>query len=122
MAIGPTGPLRKDDGPACRVCGCTENNACTELGDCARQETRGKRIVMVQYRGPVGCHWVKVEGSTEPLCSACSGTEADMAEAIKRGCRMLQQHSTAGIDMAVTIGKAALARRSRRLRVTEISS
>jgi hypothetical protein len=112
--MGPQGPLLKNDGPICRVCGCSENNACTEIDDCARQRTRGDMIETVAYRGPVGCHWVRVEGSTPPLCSACSGTEADMAEAIARGCRMLQQHSNAGIAMALTIGKAALARRKRR--------
>lgn len=110
----PIGKQLKNDGPVCRVCGCSEHNACTEIGDCARQRYRTGRIETVHYRGPVGCHWVKVEGSTPPLCSACSGTEADMAEAIARGCRMLQQHTTAGIDMAVTIGKAALTRRKRR--------
>lgn len=114
MAIGPQGPLLKNDGPACRVCGCTEHNACTELGDCAYEQSRGCRIEVVRLSGPVGCHWVKVEGSTPPLCSACSGTEADMAEAIARGCRMLTLHSTSGIKMAVAIGKAALARRKRR--------
>jgi hypothetical protein len=64
------------------------------------------------------CWWVKVEGATPPLCSACAGTDADMAEAIARGCRLLEQCSTAGIDMAVVIGKAALARRKRRQRAS----
>lgn len=104
-----SGRILKNDGPACRVCGCTENNACIEyrLGP-----THFRSKVMVPKT--IACSWVKVEGSTPPLCSACAGTEADMAEAIARGCRMLQQHSTAGVDMAVTIGKAALARRKKR--------
>lgn len=61
----------------------------------------------------ITCSWVKPEANTPPLCSACAGTEADMAEAIARGCRLLEQCSTAGIDMAVIIGKAALARRKK---------
>ena len=122
MAIGPQGPLRKDDGPACRVCGCTENNACTEIGDCLRQETKAGRLRTVLYQGPVGCQWVTVEGATEPLCSACSGTEADLAEAIGRLVRMLKQHGPAGVEFSMVIGKAAIARRSRRLRAAEITS
>lgn len=109
MPIGPQGPLLKNDGPACRVCGCTEHNACFVLLPLTAKQKLERYAPNV-----IGCSWVKVEGATPPLCSACSGTEADMAEAITRGCRMLLQHSTAGIDMAVTIGKAALARRKRR--------
>ena len=105
----PMGPLRKDDGPVCRVCGCSENNACMEFLPLTVKQKQGRYAPH-----PIGCHWVKVEGATPPLCSACSGTEADMAEAITRGCRMLTLHSTAGINMAVTIGKAALVRRKRR--------
>jgi hypothetical protein len=106
---GPQGPLLKNDGPACRCCGCTENNACISHG-MGPTHYRSKVIVPRTY----ACSWVKVEGATPPLCSACSGTEADMAEAIARGCRMLTLHSTSGIGMAVKIGKAALARRRRR--------
>lgn len=104
----PLHPLLKNDGPTCRVCGCTENNACVEMPSSYRN------IIDPGSSALFSCSWVKVEGATPPLCSACSGTEADMAEAIARGCRMLEQHSTAGIDMAVVIGKAALARRKRR--------
>lgn len=111
MAIGPQGPRLKSDGPACRVCGCTENNAC--LIDVGTGYSKNMRRP-VKMR--IGCSWVKVEGSTEPLCSACSGTAADMVEAIGRGCRMLQHHTTAGINMAVTIGKAARARYRARAR------
>lgn len=104
-----SGRILKNDGPACRVCGCTENNACLVLVPLTPKQKRERYAPNV-----IGCSWVKVEGSTPPLCSACAGTEADMAEAIARGCKMLQQHSTAGVDMALTIGKAALARRKKR--------
>ena len=99
----------KNDGPACRVCGCSENNACMVMVPLTAKQTRERYAPNV-----IGCSWVKVEGATPPLCSACSGTEADMAEAIMRGVRMLSLHSTAGIDMAVKIGNAALARRKKR--------
>lgn len=84
------------DEPACRVCGCTEHNACAD-----------------------GCAWVKVENDSPPLCSACSGTTADMVEAVKRGTKML---STSGmprrmIDHAVIIGRAALRRRNARAKI-----
>lgn len=105
MSIGPQGPLLKNDGPACRVCGCTENNACAVHNYDLSPQSRW---------AVVACSWVKVEGATPPLCSACSGTEADMAEAITRGCRMLEQSGGLGVGMAVKIGKAALARRKRR--------
>jgi hypothetical protein len=114
--MGPQGPLLKNDGPPCRCCGCTEHNACVIQSDETFTDRIAKAVRIPSTRMPrlLTCSWVKVEGATPPLCSACSGTEADMAEAIARGCRMLQQHTTAGIDMAVTIGKAALARRKRR--------
>lgn len=116
MSIGPQGPLLKNDGPVCRVCGCSEHNACVELGDMPLTARIAKAVRIPATRMPrlLTCSWVKVEGATPPLCSACSGTEADMAEAITRGVRMLQQHTSLGINMAVTIGKAALARRKRR--------
>ncbi len=56
--------------PACRVCGCTEFNACAD-----------------------GCSWVKVEKGSPPLCSACDGTAADMAEVLKRVDRLLGKFS-----------------------------
>ena len=52
--------------PACRVCGCTEHNACDE-----------------------GCSWVRVERGSAPLCSACDGTSADFAEVLSRIDRVL---------------------------------
>jgi hypothetical protein len=118
MAIGPQGPLLKNDGPACRMCGCTEHNACVELGNVPLTARIAKAVRMPATRMPrlLTCSWVKVEGNTEPLCSACSGTAADMQEALGRGCRMLQQHSNAGIDFALVIGNAARARYRARLK------
>lgn len=119
----PVHPPLKNDGPACRVCGCTEHNACvieTAADVLPLTERIAKAVRMPATRMPriLTCSWVRPEANTPPLCSACSGTEDDMAEAIARGCRMLQHHSTAGIDMAVTIGKAALARRKKRQNAT----
>lgn len=48
---------RRSSEPACRVCGCTEYNACDE-----------------------GCSWVKVRKGEKPLCSACAGTVADLIQ------------------------------------------
>jgi hypothetical protein len=52
---------RKSSEPACRVCGCTEHNACDE-----------------------GCSWVRTEPGSPPLCSACSGKPLDVAETCRR--------------------------------------
>lgn len=82
---------RKSVEPACRVCGCTEHNACDE-----------------------GCAWVRVEVGSLPLCSACSGTAADMVEAIKRGCDWLRQSGELAISTAIRIGTAARSRRKAR--------
>jgi hypothetical protein len=82
---------RKSSEPACRVCGCTEYNACNE-----------------------GCSWVRVEKNSPPLCSACSGTAADMAEAIKRGMSTLIVTSVQAAEQAVAIGRAALRRQKAR--------
>src|SRR5205085_12162975 len=56
--------------PACRVCGCTEHNACDD-----------------------GCSWVRVGKGEAPLCSACDGTPGDMAEVLKRVDRLLGKFS-----------------------------
>lgn len=66
----PVHPPLKNDGPACRVCGCTEHNACLTEG---------------HVFDDVPCSWVLTKGADKgPLCSACAGTAGDLAEAIKR--------------------------------------
>lgn len=77
----PFQPLRKDDGPACRVCGCTQHNACVEQNPLTELTT---------------CHWVETSGNDVPrwLCSACSGTAADMAEVVERTLKILKLSST----------------------------
>ncbi len=94
---------RKSTEPACRVCACTEHNACDE-----------------------GCSWVKVEPGSPPLCSACSGGVGDMAEAIGRGIKLLGGPrrpdrplgglSRLKIDQALVIGLAARRRRNARVK------
>src|SRR5947199_8730109 len=45
--------------PACRVCGCSEHNACDDgLGG--------------------ACHWIRVPAGEAPLCSACAGQAGDL--------------------------------------------
>lgn len=89
----PANPPLKNDGPACRVCGCTENNACLEqalpLPGKGREERWAPRVF--------GCSWVETSGNDVPrwLCSACSGTVADMAETIDRGMNILLKSSGA---------------------------
>lgn len=77
--------------PACRVCRCTEHNACEE-----------------------GCSWVKVEPGSPPLCSACSGTPKDVVESCRRVRSMFRYHGivvdTAGIANTVI---AALLKRTK---------
>lgn len=55
----------KGDGLHCRVCGCTQHNACEE-----------------------GCSWVKEPAYTYdfmgPLCSACAGSPLDLAYMARR--------------------------------------
>lgn len=102
MAIGPRGPLLKNDGPRCRVCGCTEHNACVMLAVVleGKKKNRAREVTM-------SCSWVKVEGSTDPLCSACSGTAEDLLEAMTRSRRMLRLHGAHGIGFAIVIADAA---------------
>lgn len=114
MTIGPRAPLLKNDGPACRVCGCTEHNACVTMQKI--ELTPAQKRDRWSPMATIACSWVKVEGATLPLCSACSGTAADMQEALGRGCRMLQQHSDKGIAFALVIGNAARARYRARLK------
>ena len=103
----PIGKPLKNDGPACRVCRCTENNPCPETIQ------RGVRNPTFQH---VYCSWVIVEGATEPLCSACSGTEADAIEVLNRLQRFLKQHGEDGVAFAGTMVSEALARWKRRRR------
>lgn len=66
----PLHPKLKNDGPACRVCGCTEHNACPNNSD---------------PNSLYCCSWVKTRGAdVGPLCSACSGTGDDAYEAFHR--------------------------------------
>lgn len=109
MSIGPQGPLLKNDGPACRVCGCTEHNACvTQIMPTPTQKRQRWAPQLV------ACSWVKVEGATPPLCSACAGTVGDLAEAMVRGRRMLKQHGEAGMAFVLKVNKAALDRYRKR--------
>jgi hypothetical protein len=84
---------RKSSEPACRVCGCTEHNACDE-----------------------GSSWVSTERGSPPLCSACSGGAGDMEEAIKRGVTFLRRPGIAAANEAVAIGRAAIRRRNARVK------
>jgi hypothetical protein len=89
---------RKSSEPACRCCGCTEHNACEE-----------------------GCAWVKVEKGSPPLCSACSGTTADLSETLKRADALLGKFSFT-VDPRHTVGvlrsmaRAAMRRSSARMK------
>lgn len=58
-------PRKRILSPSCRVCGCTDDNACDE-----------------------GCWWVKVEPASAPLCSACAGAAQDLREALQRIARL----------------------------------
>ena len=77
--------IRKTSEPACRVCGCTEFNACAD-----------------------GCCWVPVEKCSPPLCSSCSGTVGDLAESMKRVARLLNSEGIREriIEVSFGIGRA----------------
>lgn len=63
----PFSPPLKNDGPACRVCGCTEYNACFD------EQTEAS------------CGWAilaKPDATRGPLCTACSGTTEDAIEVL----------------------------------------
>jgi len=78
---------RRNSEPACRVCGCTDHNACDE-----------------------GCSWVKVaKDEAKPLCSACDGTAADLFEVAGRCLRMLRQPE-ASIPPVERVLRAAIRR------------
>lgn len=117
----PVGKPLKNDGPACRVCGCTEHNACVIHSDATFTERLAKAVRMPAVRMPrlLTCSWVKVEGATQPLCSACSGTEADIVEVTERCTRMIRQHGGQCLEFVGKALAAALARRVRRHKATE---
>ena len=79
---------------ACRVCDCTEDNAC--VGGCTGAEKR------------VGA---------PPICSACAGTAGDMLESLRRGERFLSKLTNPDIAAAIAVSRAAVARRNARLRL-----
>ena len=81
--------------PACRICSCTEFDAC-----------------------PDGCSWVSVEKLSAPLCSACAGTGADLSDAMKRAVSALGSSGrpSAKIERAITVMRAALKRKKARMR------
>lgn len=87
---------------ACRVCGCTEDRACV--------------VVSPNGLNAHPCSWAKTEPGSPPLCTACAGTDADMAEALKRGTKLLATLVSAHIRSAIDIGEAALSRRASRRR------
>lgn len=107
---------RADDGPACRVCGCTRHNACPV----------GYEIVAegdnIRERG-VGCSWVETSGRDTPrwLCSACSGTGEDLAEVLKRSVDVLQLAVKGSriscSEIVVAMAHAARARYEARLKL-----
>lgn len=72
----------------CRVCGCTDDNACTDFGP---------------------CHWVDPEHT---LCSACEGTPADLAYALSSIAHMRGKASrpALAIKLAVKLANDALTR------------
>mgnify|MGYP000072318525 CR=1 FL=1 len=86
--------MAKPSAYACRVCGCTEEQACM----------------------PFGCSWVKAEAGSPPLCSSCSGSPGDMLEALKRGERFLTKLTKLDVAMAVRVGRAAVRRRNARIK------
>lgn len=89
----PLGPIRSDDGPACRVCGCTEHNACvTKTG-----------------AGSIACHWFALPETDNHrrLCSACAGTVGDALEVIVRVHRLMR---SGRIDRARLVSEAFIVR------------
>jgi hypothetical protein len=75
----PLAPPRTDDGPMCRVCGCTRRNACLVGYEIVQEGDNAREV-------GVGCEWVETSGNDVPrwLCSACSGTADDLMEVINR--------------------------------------
>lgn len=124
--MAPLGPLRTDDGPACRVCGCTRRNACVvevvvnHHPQCREAVGTGActcEAGPIGGRGRIGCSWYEtgIDEGKHWLCTACAGTEADMAEVIDRGLKLLlKSSSVASAGAAVAMGQAALERRRKR--------
>lgn len=109
MAIGPQGPLLKNDGPACHVCGCTEHNACTMI---ALVQT-GKRTAQ---ETTIGCSWVDRPHWFPPLCTACAGSAGDLAATLKHIHKRLMRYGGDPEKLAQTdrIALDALARWKKR--------
>lgn len=80
----PLAPPRTDDGPMCRVCGCTRHNACPV----DPEDPYKPAFPSAGW----GCEWVETSGRDAPrwLCSACSGTAADLMEVLDRGREVLE--------------------------------
>lgn len=103
--MAPLHPPRKDDGAACRVCGCTQHNAC---------------LMSVAFPPSLTCSWAETSGNDVPrwLCSECSGTAADMAETIRRIDKTLSLPSIDRAKLAIGgMAKAAEKRYRDRLRL-----
>lgn len=98
----PFHPPLKNDGPACRVCGCTKNNACVTS--------------RVYPMPPLCCSWVTVVDEAQPLCSACAGTAADLAEAVGRVQKLLDKRpgDRRAMNEAWFVNRHALARYRKR--------
>jgi len=64
----------------CRVCGCTDDNACEQ-----------------------GCWWVDEEHT---LCSSCGGTPADLAYALKDIARLRGKYRRPGLIVAIAVSLA----------------
>jgi len=73
-------------------------------------------VIETPEPGMVACSWVRTEGATEPLCSDCSGTEADAIEVLNRLQHHLKQHGAGGTEFAGVMVAAALTRWRKRQR------
>jgi len=82
--------------PTCRICSCTEHNACDE-----------------------GCSWVRVEKGSPPLCSACDGKPADLVEACGRAIRIL---NGAGLLRGRIVKATAILRAAKRRFAIRVAS
>lgn len=88
------GKWKKPKSGTCRICGCTDDHACTDFEP---------------------CHWVDPEHT---LCSACDGTPADLSYALRRITRLRHSQPKLALTEAVSVAKSAMARfdeRNRRM-------